>query len=324
MSSPFPVELGFRFPSEWSPHAATWLTWPHNRKTWPHNLAEAQSEFEAFVRKLADVEAVNLLATGELGKSLTDKFASQSWIRVCEIATNDSWIRDYGPTFVKNDTGSIWGIDWTYNGWGERYMPFDADQKAANLILASGSIRSFRSSLVLEGGSIESNGESACLTTRHCVETRNPQLSRAEIEKELKRTLGLDTLYFLEYSEIEGDDTDGHIDQVARFVSNHQVVVSQRQVNSVASGLAESNFEIIELPDPAEVKMFDSVLPCSYTNFYFANGTVIVPQFGDPQDEIAMGILRDLLPNLEVTGLPSRNLSVGLGSFHCLAQQQPA
>ncbi|MEC9093533.1 MAG: agmatine deiminase family protein [Planctomycetota bacterium] len=320
----FPADLGFRFPAEWSPHAGTWLTWPHNQNTWPHNLSEAQSEFETFVRTIADVEPVNLLATGELGKSLTLQFSSHPQISVFDIVTNDSWIRDYGPTYVKAETGSIWGIDWIYNGWGEKYPPFDSDQEAAKRILASSSIPSFQSSLVLEGGSIESNGESACLTTRQSVQARNPKRSTPEIKKELHQTLGLEDIYVLECAAIQGDDTDGHVDQVARFISPHQIVVSQRQAALVKAQLKKTDFQVIELPDPAEVKMFGTSLPCSYTNFYFANSTVIVPQFGDPQDDWVVGLLRELLPSRVVQGLPSRNLSVGLGSFHCLAQQQPA
>lgn len=314
-----------RFPAEWETHAATWLTYPHNRDTWPSNLRQAQLEFEAFARTVSEVENVNILATGDLAQHLRRRFRSDLRISIYEIPSNDSWIRDYGPTFIKSTSDSIVrGIDWVFNGWGEKYPPYDSDQKAAARILDAIEIERIRSSLILEGGSIESNGQSICLTTRLCQTVRNPSLAIEQIKQELSAQLGLKHVLFLDSEIINGDDTDGHIDQVARFVSANQVVVSARQWEHVKPGLVDCELELIRLPDPGPVKVFDDVLPTSYTNFYIANEIVVVPEFGDPTDEPVQRQLKELFPGHQVIGLPSRNLSVGLGSFHCLSQQQPA
>lgn len=319
-----PAHCGYRFPAEWEAHAATWLTWPQNRETWPRNLVAAQQEFEVFARTIADVESVNILATGALGESLQRKFESNGRISIFPVPTNDCWIRDYGPTFVKNhDHDLVLGVDWKYDGWGEKYPPFAADQQAAAEILHTIQLERFEVDLIMEGGAIDSNG-TVGLSSKHCLQQRNPNLSLAEIGSRMKMATGLSPIYFLDTVPIPGDDTDTHIDQVARFVTENDIVVSKSQRASLEKLSSEHEFAWVELPEPQPLKVFDDPLPASYTNFYFANEIVIVPQFDDPADSVALGIIQDLLPKRNVIGLPSRNLLVGLGSFHCLSQQQPA
>jgi len=324
------------FPAEWECHEATWLTWPHNSDTWPHNLAAAQSEFETFVRTIAETETVRLLSDDAIRPDLESRFKGHSKIELIRIPTNDSWIRDYGPTFVKDQSSQkLVGINWIYNCWGEKYPPFDFDVKAAERILIHAGLEQLPSEIILEGGAIETNGLGVCLSTRSCLFNSNRRnsshranVSDDEILNELSIKTGCKSIILVDPEPIEGDDTDGHIDQIARFVSPRILVVSISQMECVkraleATGLGQE-IETIEIPEPGVIQLFDFVLPASYANFYFANGIVIVPQFGVPNDEIALKILADLLPERDVIGLPSRNLSVGLGSFHCLSQQQPA
>lgn len=323
----------FVFPAEWERHEATWLTWPHNAETWPNNLAAAQAEFEAFVRTIAETESVRLLTHENVKADLESRFASHPKIELIPLPTNDSWIRDYGPTFVKERASrEVVGINWIYNCWGEKYPPFDLDAKVAERILRHVGVQRVDSQLILEGGAIETNGEGVCISTRSCLfnSNRNGHYSNEEILNELTDKTGCQAIILVDPNPIEGDDTDGHIDQVARFLDGRRLVVSSSQIERVQLALERTEFdsvggiETFSLPDPGVIKLFDVVLPASYANFYFANETVIVPQFHVPADEIALKMLSDLLPDRNVIGLPSVNLSAGLGSFHCLSQQQPA
>jgi len=331
----------FRFPAEWEPHHATWLTWPHNIETWPHNLAAAQSEFEALVRTIAEVETVHILVDEKVDATLRLQFRNHPNVELIPIVTNDSWIRDYGPTFVKEtSTQKVFGINWVYNCWGEKYPPFDRDANAASRMLSHIEIPVINSKIVLEGGAIETNGDRTCLTTTSCLlnPNRNPHFSKSELAdeianellSELQNRIGCEQIILIDPVPIDGDDTDGHIDQVARFVSRDQIVVSPSQwerVETAVDSYAKVGgqvFTLHRLPDPGELKLFGVTLPTSYANFYFANGIVIVPQFGVPNDDAAIAMLKELIPDRTIIGLASRNLASGLGSFHCLTQQQPA
>ena len=312
------------FPAEWLPHEATWMTWPENVETWPNNLAEAQAEFENLVRAIAETEPVYLIASDKWLPLLQKKFASASPVRLIEIPTNDSWIRDYGPTMVKSrEKAATHGVAWSYDGWGKKYPPFDLDQAAAAAILESLGLPCLRSPLVLEGGAIETNGQTL-LTTLGCVAKRNPGWSLEQIERELRYRIGIRDVLFVDVDEIAGDDTDGHIDQAARFINEETLLISARQWETFPTDELANRFNLLELCDPLEeVRLFGSILPASYTNFYFANEVVLVPQFGDRHDPTALRSIAEHCPDREVIGLPSRHLSAGLGSFHCLTQQQP-
>ena len=329
-----------RWPAEWEPHTATWLSWPRNPDTWPKNLRAAQQEFAAFIRAVAEVETVNLLCGGDAMQSARAAVGGIRNVELIDIQTNDAWIRDYGPTFVNRDNKQV-VVDWTYNAWGGKYPPFDQDAKIAEKIATRLNCAAIKVDRVIEGGALEGNGAGLVMTTESCLlnENRSGKSAKAQIESILKQRLGANEILWLSGGDIAGDDTDGHIDQIARFVSEKTIVVcvekNRDDVNFETFQLASrelkqfnavhgNQFEIVDLPMPGPV-MFDGVrLPAGYANFYLANGIVIVPQFDDPADEIAVSLLKSVFPDRQAIALPSRNLSVGLGSFHCLSQQQPA
>jgi agmatine deiminase len=328
-----------RWPAEWEPHSATWLSWPRNADTWPRNLAQAQAEFADFVRVIAEVEPVKLLCGGDARETASRFVGNVPNVELIDLPTNDAWMRDYGPTFVEQ-AGQATVIDWTYNAWGGKYPPFDNDAQVALAAATRLQIPTVSIQRVIEGGALEGNGAGVVMTTRSCL--LNPNRSGPRAEKEidalLKEQLGANEIWWLEGGDMVGDDTDGHIDQIARFISADTILVSSEQNSGDPnyqtfrraqeqllefSTRHQGRMQVIELPMPSAVMMFGVRLPASYANFYFANGIVIVPQFDDPNDEHAIKLLRTLLPDRKVIPLASRNLSVGLGSFHCLSQQQP-
>ncbi len=263
-------------------------------------------------------------------------------IDLLPIETDDAWLRDYGPTFLVSDNpNQPSAVDWQYNAWGGKYPPFDRDQKAASEIARRLRINLRRSSLYVEGGALEINETGILLTTRSCIlnPNRNPGWTIGDVEAELIAQLGATSIVWFAGHSIPGDDTDGHVDQLARFVSDHEIVYSwttaprdprrnalAANLESLKQSLAEQSLkcQLTPLPLPAPIKLFGEPLPASYTNFLITNELVLVPQFDDPHDEGAVQLLADRFPTRQVIGLPSIQLSVGLGSFHCLSQQQPA
>ncbi len=346
-----PVAAGYRWPAEWEPHAATWLAWPHNVATWPGTFARIPPQFAAFARTVADHEPVRILAGGAdvlaVAKSHLGTAPATTFY---DIPTNDAWCRDHGPTFLlataaTSDPPASRGerlalVDWRYNAWGEKYPPFDLDDRVPERIAAELCCRRFAVDLVVEGGAIEGNGAGTVLTTRSCLlhPNRNPGRSKAEIERCLSDCLQARQVLWLDRGELAGDDTDGHIDQLARFVGPRTIVAATTDDRSdpnyapLRDNLAQlrgmvdqdgAAFEVVPLPLPQAKFQAGHRLPASYCNFYFVNGAVIVPQFEDDADAAAAGILGELLPGHSVIGLPALDLVWGLGAFHCLAQQQP-
>ncbi len=340
------TQPALRMPSEWEPQAAIWLSWPHNNETWPENLREAQEEFSQLVKAIARTQAVFVMA-----KSSTDpavfQFADRALgglgnVTVLDIATNDAWARDYAPTFVKNSAGRTTAIDWRYNAWGGKYPPFDDDQKACAEVARHLGIDTISLDFCFEGGAVEVNGTGVLLSTKSCAldPNRNPDTTIEAIDLLLSRHLGTSKHIWLGGGAIEGDDTDGHIDQLARFTDEKTIVYAWtdrkddpqldrlkqnrdefRQQLEI-TGLRE--FRLIPLPIPARIEHCKRRIPASYCNFLITNDLVIVPQFGQPEDNQAIEILSGLFSRRQTIGLNSLNLSVGLGSFHCLSQQQPA
>jgi len=331
-------------PAEWEPHEATWLAWPHAPLTWPGRLKEARSEFQRLAETIAESENVFVLS-GEKGISSVG-LPQSSRIEIVPCATNDSWVRDYGPTFtIDAETQELVGIVWRFDAWGGKYRPFDDDASAGKEICRFQDVKTIEPNIVMEGGALESNGNGILITTESCLfaGNRNPDHSRIQIESAL-------TGYLLAGSrqsniisptgaEIVGDDTDGHVDQLVRFVDEKTVVCATTHPEDVQYKSLSQNrhslerlvdeygieLRIVDLPVPAEsIEVDGNRLPASYCNFYFTNHHLIVPQFGVPDDDNALQILKNLVKNREVIGLPSRYLLVGLGSFHCLTQQQPA
>ena len=256
-----------------------------------------------------------------------------------DIPTNDAWVRDYGPTFVSNGSRLI-GIDWRYNAWGGKYPPFDDDARVVDRLPTDQiPFERFESTLCLEGGAIEVDGNGILVCTRSCaMDPKRNLISKSQVQEELLRCLGAKQCIWLSGNAIEGDDTDGHIDQLARFAPNDRMLYAtcassdsqfealnrnRLELEKAIEGLGQC-LELVGLPLPSPMTASGRRLPASYCNFYITNGHVIVPTFDAPEDKIAISTINDCFPNREVIGLPSRNLVVGLGSFHCLTQQIPA
>ncbi|MEX1016197.1 MAG: agmatine deiminase family protein [Phycisphaeraceae bacterium] len=324
------VELGYRMPAEWEPHSAVWLTPPHNVETWPLVMDRAVQQFEAWVDMLRC--CVPVCTT-----------------QAMQIPTNDSWIRDYGPIFVINRQGDLAAHDFHFNGWGGKYEQRDRDDVVPQHIARQLGLPLWVHDLVLEGGSIDVNGQGTLLTTEQCLlnPNRNPHLSRQQIEARLHETLGTTHVIWLP-GGIEGDDTDGHIDDIARFIApdtvaalrapqhhpDHAMLERNWQVLRQARGQNGRPFTLVELPVPDPIH-FDypadrfgpggpAPLPASHANFLITNGTVFVPTFGQPSDDAALRTLEQAMPGYTILGVRSEWLIVGLGALHCLSQQQPA
>jgi agmatine deiminase len=335
-------------PAEWAPHAATWLAWPHKEASWPGNFAPIPRLYARLVRTLAEYEHVNILAGGHSvpgGVSVHHKaeraVGDIKNVTLWDIPTNDAWVRDHGPTFLVGPTDQPRAlVDWGYNAWGGKYPPFDLDDAVPQHIARRQGRRLFSPGIIMEGGAIDPNGRGTILTTEQCLlnKNRNPQLSKADVEQYLCEYLGATNILWLA-SGIVGDDTDGHIDELARFI-NETTVVAPLEDNESDENYAplRENFdrlksmrdqdgkplEVVPLPMPQPMFYDDQRLPACYCNFYIANGVVIAPVYDDPADARVLDLLRSLFVGREVIGLPARELVWGLGAFHCITQQEPA
>lgn len=346
--STLPRSLGLVMPAEWERHQATWMSWPFDDDMWFGRLKEVRAEYEALVRAIAKYETVNLLLRdGEAWTSATNALSDAGNIKFHTVPLDDVWMRDHGPLFVRRGTSdskakepSFAYVNWGFNAWGNKY-----DSAKDNLVperLASTlGLPRFEPGIIMEGGSLDVDGLGTCLTTKQCLltPTRNPELSAADLERYLADYLGISRLIWLN-DGLEGDHTDGHVDTITRFVAPGVVVTSVTDQKSDHNYLPMlENLEIlrsqvdarglplkvVELPLPKEPMHLDdgTRLPATYANFYFVNGAVLVPQYGDVNDKKALAILQSLMPERQVIGLSSRNIIVGGGSFHCLTQQQP-
>ena len=335
-----PQELGYRMPAEWEPHAATWLSWPRREGiSFPGSFDRVLSTLRAMVAAIVESEPVCINVVNGAheaeARAVLDTLPHQECITYYEIPTNEPWCRDHGPIFLTRDVDPrLAVVDWDYNAWGGKYPPCDLDEVVPTRIAEILKVPVFYPKMILEGGSIEVNGVGACLTTEGCLlnKNRNPDLSRQEIEKRLRDFLGVREILWLGQGT-EGDDTDGHIDNLARFVSERTVVAIVEKDRSSPNyeplqenlrRLHEMKLDIIELPTAKRVVREDLVLPMSYANFYIANTVVLAPTYADPNDEVALSILRECFPTRRVIGIDCRELIWGLGAFHCLTQQQPA
>ena len=343
MTRPAPAELGFRMPAEWAPHQATWISWPHNPETWPGVLAAAEASMARAVRALAGGETVHINVLGPAHerhvRGLLGALANTPAVVFHHFPTNDAWCRDHGAIFVRDAAGRLAAVDCGFNAWGGKYPPWDLDDAIPARMAAALDLQRFAGGMILEGGSIDVNGTGAVLTTEQCLlnENRNPELSRAEIEERLGLLLGVNQVLWLG-DGIVGDDTDGHIDDITRFVAEDRVVTVVEPDRSdpnhapLAENLARLRdmrladgrpLRIIELPMPAPVELDGLRLPASYGNFYIGNEVVLLPAFDQPADEAARCILADCFPDRRVVPIRANELVVGLGAFHCLTQQVP-
>jgi agmatine deiminase len=340
--SEVPASLGYRMPAEWAPHQATWFSWPHNRETWPDELGEVERVMAAAVRALAPHETVRINVLSQEHQRRVERLLDDEGVRgdvvFHHIETNDAWIRDHGAIFVRRDDG-IAATCWGFNSWGGKYPPFDKDDRVPEQMAAALGVPIFNGGMILEGGSIDTNGEGLLLTTEACLlnGNRNPHLGRTDIEERLKAFFGIDQVIWLN-DGVAGDDTDGHIDDITRFVSIDTVVtIVENDPSDVNYDVLQENLDIlravrlpdgrhldiIPLPMPRSLSIRDERMPASYANFYVANKVVLLPVYGDPQDEAALQVLAKCFPGREVVPLDCRQLIWGLGAIHCLSQQVP-
>jgi agmatine deiminase len=354
MASQTPAALGYRMPAEWEPHAATWLSWPRREGiSFPESFDRVMPALRAMVEALVESEQVCInVCNGahEAEARAVLRGLPMERITFYCIPTNEPWCRDHGPIFLRRDRdpksangrirrGELAVADWDYNAWGNKYPPFDLDEVVPTRVAEILGVPVFYPRMILEGGSIEVNGAGALLTTESCLlnKNRNPNLSRNEIEQRLRGYLGIRDILWLG-DGITGDDTDGHIDDLARFVSDRTVVtVVEEDRDDENHGplqknlarlremrIGENNLEVVTLPMPKKMEREGLRLPASYANFYIANTCVLVPTFGDSADETALSAVRECFPTRRVVGIDCRELIWGLGTFHCLTQQQPA
>jgi agmatine deiminase len=342
----WPGHRGYRLPAEWSPHAATWLSWPHNRDTWPDCFAPVEPAMVEVVRALAQTEMVRInvrdTAHAEhVTRLLAGQVASER-IRLHVVPTNDAWIRDHGAIFLVSESADdpLLAVTYEYNAWGGKYPPYDLDRVVARQMAQILDVPGFAPGIVLEGGSIDCNGAGVLLTTEQCLlnPNRNPELDRAAIEQSLRDTLGVAQIIWLGEG-IAGDDTDGHIDDLTRFVAldtvvtvvepnradpNHApLLANRRHLDEVEVG-GGRRLNVVELPMPEPLFNAGQRLPASYANFYIANESVLVPVFACPQDDAACAILTDCFSGRRIVPIDSRPLVAGLGALHCLTQQVPS
>ncbi|HEY3742325.1 MAG TPA: agmatine deiminase family protein [Bryobacteraceae bacterium] len=336
-----PFQLGYRMPAEWAPHEATWLAWPHEESDWPGKFPPIPWLYGEIVRHLARVERVNILVVGQghehdvrgiLKKCGVDMGA----VRLFRHRTNRSWTRDFCPLFVQEAKGEVAITDWIFNGWA-KYDNWQLDNAVPGMISEALKMKRFSPPFVLEGGSIDVNGEGKLLTTRECllspVQARNPGRTQEEMEAALRDYLGATEVIWLE-NGIVGDDTHGHVDDLARFVSADTVVTvveedkTEENYALLAENLAilkaRADLRVVTLPMPAPVYFDGQRLPASYANFYIANKLVLVPTFMDRNDRVALNTIASLFPDREIIGVPATDLVLGLGTLHCMTQQQPA
>jgi agmatine deiminase len=337
-------------PGEWARHAATWISWPHHEPDWPGKLGAIPWVYAEIVRVLHQHERVEILCHNEdvredAREKLTAHGCNAEGYRLQVVPTDRVWLRDSAPTFVHDDQGNVALVNWSFNGWA-KYSNYKKDREVGKVVERLTGHRRFQplrpdgKPVVLEGGAIEPNGSGLLMVTEECllspVQERNPGLDRAGYEQIFRDWLGIDHTIWLGEG-CEGDDTHGHIDDIARFVSADTVVLAveedpadaenhRRSMDNLRrlEGGGAPPLRILKLPFPRPVFMDGQRLPASYANFYIANNVVIVPTFNDPADVDALGVLLECFPDRQVCGIHAVDLVWGLGTLHCLTQQEPA
>jgi agmatine deiminase len=356
MGEKTPRQLGYRMPAEWEPHEATWLAWPHNPEDWPGKFQSIPWLYVEIVRLISERERVHLIVENAAMQARVTSMLERTGVNLDRVSfhkwpTDRGWTRDSGPIFVRNPEGRLGLTNWQFNGWA-KYDDWHLDDKLPGRVtklldlpewepelrLANG--RTHR--LVLEGGSIDVNGSGLMLTTEECllsdVQQRNPGVSREQLEKAFSDYLGIDQVIWLGRG-IAGDDTHGHIDDIARFAAPDRIITAIERDTSdpnhapLAENLRQlkaartpggKQFTVVELPMPRPIVFRRQRVPASYANFYIVNGAVLMPTFHDPNDRVALNTLAEVFPGRDVIGVHSVDLIWGLGALHCMTQQQPA
>ncbi len=342
-----PKSLGYSFPAEFAQHDAIWLSWPHKEESWPGKIASIYPSYCAFVKTVALTERVNInVGTDKMRKGAAKMLelagVDMSKVQFYLHPTNDAWCRDHGPSFLTRNhpehPKAI--VDWNINAWGGKYPPYDLDDVIPTRIAEQLNLPIFYPEIIMEGGSVDFNGAGTVITSTCCLlnENRNPHLNQAQIEQYLGDYYGIEQVLWVSEG-IVGDDTDGHIDDTVRFVNEDTVLtVVESNVLSENYDLLQKNLKelkamrfangkqlnIVELPMPADIIYEDQLLPASYANFYISNGHIIVPTYQCAQDDQAMQIIQSCFPTRSVVGIDSTDIIWGLGSFHCLSQQEPS
>jgi agmatine deiminase len=342
-----PAELGYRMPAEWEPHRGTWLSWPHKEASWPGKFDRVPRIFATMVGILSDREEVHINVAGPameqgIRRLLSDAGTDSGNVFFHYHPTNDAWVRDHGPIFIQRmepGAASQAVVDWNFNAWGDKYPPYELDDVIPTLIGDELELPVFHPGIILEGGSIDVNGLGSLLTTEACLlnPNRNPSLNREQIEQYLRAFLGINHVLWLGEG-IVGDDTDGHVDDLTRFVDSRTVVTV------IEEDPADENYEplqdnlerlhsmadqdgqplrVVTLPMPRPLWHQGQRLPASYANFYIANGIVLLPAYDPGGDEQAQATLQALFPDREVIAIDCTDLVWGLGAFHCVTQQWP-
>jgi agmatine deiminase len=356
--------LNYRMPAEWAPHAATWIAWPHNPADWPNKFQPIPWVYCEIVRHLSQVEDLHILVNDEDDERRALNMLRRQGANVARLhfhcwRTDRVWLRDSGPIFVKkyaegsvkNAASEVALTNWKFNAWA-KYDNWRNDDLIPKQVATLYGVTSFEPSvtladgktkrLVLEGGSIDTNGEGVLLTTEECllseVQQRNPGVSREQLEEAFREYLGIEKIIWLNRG-CAGDDTHGHVDDISRFVGtnkiltavepntadeNHLPLAENLERLHAARNLKGRSFTIKTLPMPAPVVFEGQRLPASYANFYIANGLVLVPTFNDPNDRIALNTLAECFPDRTVTGIHCTDFIWGLGALHCMTQQEPA
>jgi agmatine deiminase len=342
----FPKDMGYRFPAEWETHSATWLSYPHaDSYSWPGTLPAIFPYYHEFIKVISKGERVRINIWDKDLKEMVKTeltLAGQDLSKIDFLIhqTNDAWIRDHGPAFVVNPDAENprMVVDWKYNAWGNKY-PHDLDNKIPGLVAKYLDLPVVVPGIVMEGGAVDFNGKGTLLTTTSCLlhKNRNPNHNREQIEDYLRNYYGVELILWLG-NGIDGDDTNGHIDDITRFFRedavvtavefdksdpNHKPLKDNLKLLKSMRLLNGKQLDIAELPMPPPVVFEGQRLPASYANFYVTNHAVIVPTFRCKEDDKAMSVLEECFPDREVIGIDSIEIIWGLGSFHCLSQQEP-
>lgn len=363
MSAPLtttPRNDGYRMPGEWEAHQGTWLIWPERSDNWRNGAKPAQAAFAHVAETIAAFEPVSICVSA--GQYVNAREQLPDAVRLVEMTSNDSWIRDCGPTFLVNEAGRVRGVDWSFNAWGGLemglYFPWDADDLIGGKVLDLERDERYAPDFVLEGGSIDVDGQGTVLTTEECLlrGNRNPALSREQIEWHLREYLGIDSVIWLPRG-VYLDETNGHIDNFARFVRPGHVMLTwtddesdpQYEISVEALRILRAvrdargrELEVTMLHQPGPIHITDDEargvdqvpdvqprvagerLAGSYVNSYYANGVVVLPVFDDPHDESAIKTYGTLFPERRIVTVPGREILLGGGNVHCITQQQPA